>query len=385
MAKKKIIIVTGNKYPNEDPGAVRQHVFAKMFLASDYEPIVIGMGRTTHFKEEKYDNVCFYSLRYESSSLFFRILGRLLFTVNLKRVLKLYNAKEIAAILMVSGEQKTFTFVKKYANKNSIQLIHDSVEWYSPSEFVKGERDREYIRNNDVNTRLIDKSYKVIAISTYLEKYFKKKGNYTVRIPVVLDINEMPYSYECVNDVITIVYAGNMAGKDQIQDMISALVSLPNEIKNKFKFKLFGVTYEQFKERYGTIIDDDLGNSIVFFGRVPREQIGIELRDADFTVLMRPSDERYAKAGFPTKVVESLAAGTPVICNYSSDLEMYLKHEVNSIILSECSQEECCKKLLKIAGMDILEIQKMKRAARETAECEFDWKKYVSQIYSLLD
>ena len=54
--------------------------------------------------------------------------------------------------------------------------------------------------------------------------------------------------------------------------------------------------------------------------------------NVQFDVLLRYSDLRYTKAGFPTKVVESLASATPVITNITSDLEMYLKDGENSVI-----------------------------------------------------
>lgn len=382
---KKILIITGNKYPNEDPGAVRQHVFAKIFAQCGYEPIVIGMGKTTYFKEKCYDGIKYYSLRCPYSSLFFRVLGRFLFSWNLRYILHQFESEKVEAILFVSGNRNTFSFVKKIAIKNRITLLHDSVEWYSPCEFSNGEKDRAYRYNNELNSKLIDKNYRVIAISTYLEKHFLKRGIETIRIPVILDVKEMPCSYKTIATKRTILYAGNMAGKDQIQEFISAITSLPNEIKNQFEFKIFGVTYEQFRKKYGNIDSEALDSIILFYGKVPRDRVKFELKNADFTVLMRPSGERYAKAGFPTKVVESLASGTPVICNFTSDLNLYLKDNVNSIIINECSKKECIRKLMDISLMTDSQIQEMKKSARKTAENNFDWRLYVNKVGEILE
>jgi hypothetical protein len=68
-------------------------------------------------------------------------------------------------------------------------------------------------------------------------------------------------------------------------------------------------------------------------GRIPRPQVLEELSKADFTVLMRSEEQRYAKAGFPTKFVESLATATPVIANSTSDLGMYLKDGENGYVV----------------------------------------------------
>lgn len=60
-------------------------------------------------------------------------------------------------------------------------------------------------------------------------------------------------------------------------------------------------------------------------------------------MLIRDENLRYAKAGFPTKIVESLACGTPPLCNYSSDLELYLKDRQNSIIANGHTAKDVCE------------------------------------------
>ena len=95
-------------------------------------------------------------------------------------VVKTIDPNSIKGILIVSGDKKTFTKIKQYASQHTIQLYHDSVEWYSPAEFKKGERDRSYQLNNLINSKIIDKSFKVISISTYLEKYYSSKNICTI-------------------------------------------------------------------------------------------------------------------------------------------------------------------------------------------------------------
>ena len=50
------------------------------------------------------------------------------------------------------------------------------------------------------------------------------------------------------------------------------------------------------------------------------------------TVLQRNPRARFARAGFPSKVAESLLLGCPVMANLSSDLADYLSAS-NSVIL----------------------------------------------------
>ena len=64
-------------------------------------------------------------------------------------------------------------------------------------------------------------------------------------------------------------------------------------------------------------------DTVICHGRIPYAEVKGKVADADFTVRLRPN-KRYANAGFPTKVGESMACGTPVIANITSDLGKYI-------------------------------------------------------------
>lgn len=44
----KALLVTFDKYPDLDAGAVRIHMFAKILQEVGYETFVISMGKSTH-------------------------------------------------------------------------------------------------------------------------------------------------------------------------------------------------------------------------------------------------------------------------------------------------------------------------------------------------
>ena len=119
---------------------------------------------------------------------------------------------------------------------------------------------------------------------------------------------------------------------------------------------------------------------ITFTGRIARNEVLKHLESADFTMLLRPENERYAMAGFPTKVVESLSTATPVICNYTSDLKLYLKDGENSIILEDTSAESCANALKKAVSLTAEERKIMQNNARKTAEKEFDYRVYTDKV-----
>jgi glycosyltransferase involved in cell wall biosynthesis len=116
---------------------------------------------------------------------------------------------------------------------------------------------------------------------------------------------------------------------------------LNKNIIDTIDIRIIGINKNQLVNTCGVSqqVLDKLGNSLKAVGRIPRDGVLKNLEEADFTVLMRSPDQRYAKAGFPTKVVESLSSGTPVICNITSDLGDYIRDGENGIVVDRCSAE----------------------------------------------
>lgn len=375
------LIITANKYPNGDAGAIRQHSFAKIFQKLGYKPVVIGIGDSTHFKEAIYDGIQYYSVRYANNNVVYRVLGRVLFLHNTRKILKQFLPEQIKGILVVSGGKKVFEYVKQFSQKHEIPIYHDSVEWYSPGEFRKGVRDHSYKVNNELNTKIIDKNYKVFAISRYLEQAFQKRGIQTMRIPVIMDVQQMSCNKNMAKEGrIRIVYAGQVGGKDHLSEIVQAIESLGTAEISRIQLRFIGITKEQYEKKFQAVREDLMGESICFMGHIKREDVLKELQSAHFTVLVRPENERYAKAGFPTKVVESLCTATPVICNYTSDLNLYLKDGYNAIVLKECSWKACKKGLEKLLLLSENELKNMQQNARKSAEENFDWRLYVEPV-----
>ena len=383
-ASNIVLVITANRFPVGDAGAVRLQSFAFILRELGYTPVVIGLGESTNFEEKTYEGIRYYSLRYENPQMLFRILGRILYSKHLKKVVRRFDSK-IKGILIDSGDPATLAFVKNFAKKNGAELMYDSVEWYSESEFKNGSRDVAYRYNNDLNTKIIDGDYKVIAISSYLERHFRGRDITTVRIPVMMDVKRMPVSikHREQNAPLKIVYAGSIGGKDYIREMIDGIASLTEQERKQISFCVIGITEEQYSCRFGAV-KAEAASSVSFMGRISRDEVLQHLSEADFSFLLRPAEERYAKAGFPTKVVEGLASGLPMLCNYSSDLELYLKDGENAVIIEQCSAQACAEALRRALKLSSEELYQLSCNARKTAEDHFDWRLYTKEIAGLL-
>ena len=175
-----------------------------------------------------------------------------------------------------------------------------------------------------------------------------------------------------------------MGSKDHIDQFIKAISILSPKDQLKIEFNILGVTYDQYKSKYG-IINQNLLNDIIFFrGRVSRNEVMDYLTNTDFTVLFRPSEERYAKAGFPTKSVESLSTGTPILCNLSSDLGMYLVDGKNSILVNQPTEKELKNAIKRILTLNKKQLEQMQMLSYETAINNFDRTRYLDDFRNFL-
>lgn len=181
----KALLVTLDKYPDIDAGAVRTHMFAKMLMELGYSVQVISMGPSTSYRKViETDGVEHMSFRGLSNNKLIKATYYVLFPFRLRA--HLIN-HEYSVIIHSQLDEISLRILQKYGIKKKIPVIYDSVEWFSPSQFLSGEKARAYKRNNKYNTTLIKRPSSVIAISKYLEENFQNKGVETVRIPVVMD------------------------------------------------------------------------------------------------------------------------------------------------------------------------------------------------------
>lgn len=383
---KKAIIICTDKFPNEDANAVRAGAFALLFKAIGYSPFVIGLGKSTGFKKLSNNGVPYISLRSTKYNYFTRLIDRLLFNKRAKKLLDEEKLDSSDVVFIETCPNSLLIQLKKKAQNDKNVLICDATEWYSPEEFENGEKNIAYKHNNMRNQEIIDESVKAAAISTYFERYFKSKGIDTVRIPVIMDVKNIEFDIHTASDKkIQIVYAGMPGKKDRLQELIDAVNCLSDKEQRRLHLKIVGVTKRRYMELLHIENEDFINpQTVEFLGRKPHnETVGI-VRNADFAFLLRPEKERYAMAGFPTKAVESMALGTPMMCNISSDLGIYLEDGKNSVIIESCSAESCLSALKRILSFQPDEISAIKKNARLTAvEC-FDYSNYSNTLNELI-
>ncbi len=383
----RILIVTIDQFPCGDAGSVRLLSFCKILKDLGHEVIVIGQADSQPYISHSYQGVEYISLRSASKKYSSRIMNYIGHKTRLKKaIVKFSESQKIDSILITLLPINSLFYLKRLARKNNIKLYHDSVEWFSPQNFKWGFLSFFYLINELWNRALIDQQFSVISISSFLNNHFNKRKIHSIRIPVILDIHEIAFKKHNNSDKLMILYAGSPAKKDYLKEVIEGMAILSDVELKQIKLTLLGVNLHQLTGQCG--VNPDLikkcNESLQIVGRIPREEVMKYLNRTDFTVLLRSSELRYAKAGFPTKVAESLATATPVICNLTSDLGLYLIDGKNSIVVESATAQSFALALRKALDLSKDEKQEMCHKARQTAETYFDFKVYTKQMEKFL-
>lgn len=141
----------------------------------------------------------------------------------------------------------------------------------------------------------------------------------------------------------TILYTGSMHYRFGILTLLESFVKIPNE---DYRLLLCGLgnaepTIQKYCER------DD---RITFLGKVPHEQVLTLQQEATVLVNPRQNNEEFTKYSFPSKTMEYLASGVPVVAykldGIPDEYDEYLNY------VEDNSPEALAAKLTQICEMD---------------------------------
>ena len=379
---KKVLFLTKRKYPDGDASSKRDIIFSKYFLDKGYEVIFVGMGKTAYKKVETLGNISFVSLRkYKKPNMFQKVLNHL----HIGKHIVNYGFNHFSDADIIFVEPQLFKdFNKKKNMFITKRIIYPVVEYYSPTEYPFGGcLSSTYKKNVFFNTKVKPSDGKIIAISSYLEKHFKGMNMDVIRIPFVLDNNEKEFDIRIESrDKRKFIYCGNPRKKDLLLDILIAFSNLQEDLLKKCDVNIAGVDKNWLlKQKIPTSSKSKILTFTSFWGKLPFSEIKNMYLSCDYSLLLRPSNERYAKAGFPTKISESLEYGIPPVTNFTSDLGLYLKDGFNSVEVHGDTIDAFKDSLVIALEKTNEEIMQMKKNAKKTAVDRLD----ITCFYDELD
>ncbi len=225
--------------------------------------------------------------------------------------------------------------LRKICRMRGIKLYGDCTEWHTLGRF-----NLKYLFiqfDMFFRLRFVQKKLDgMIVISRYLENYYKKHTK-TVVLPPLVDIHDAKWDRSNVkpHTGLRLVYFGSPGPhKDKMEEIFAVVRQIPSRVM----LQIVGLTQEQYvidhPSEAGVIAGMNAQGKLKFFGRLPHREALEIVKNSDFSIFYRKRD-RTSMAGFPTKFVESISCGVPVVTTDTSDLREYVQDKKNALLLSE--------------------------------------------------
>ncbi|MBR3640772.1 MAG: glycosyltransferase [Oscillibacter sp.] len=284
-------------------------------------------------------------------------------------------------LILSSSTPDRFAGVLRLAKGHGVPLTMEICEWFDSYSWTYGKLDPRHLQCERCWKRSYPRADGVVAISRLLEKTFAEAGLPVIRIPTVLDISAMSYRGKADGEAIRLLFAGDIStGKDRLIEAIEAVSR--TTYARPVTLDVYGPgAAEVAAQSEGALSEEDLRamENVHIHGFRPQGEIHAKCLESDFGLILRP-DRRSSNAGFPTKLAEYMAAGTPVIANDTGDIGVIIEDGTNGFIVRDIRPQTIRALLERITAMTAEELSAMRKSARKTAETRFDYRIYRDEL-----
>ena len=366
---KKVLYLGGFELP--DKNAAAQRVMGNALLLSDmgYEVTMIGVSKEPFSTTtEVYHEIKCIKKPYPLS------LKQWVYHVTAFVSLRKIKMLSPDVIVVYNFPAVATLRIRRYCNKYHVKLIHDVTEW----EHVEGYSLHGIIKRIDILCTMhycMKRMDGVIAISRFFYERFKDCTK-TILVPPTVDLENEKWNRKrelAAHSPKDLVYAGSPGGV--VKDRLDIIVEEVEKHSNLL-LKVVGLTAEQYFEAYKKKTVSY--RNVQFLGRLSHQETLRQVSNSDFQLIIRDRN-RKNDAGFPTKLVESVSCGIPVIATIFSNITDYIVDGENGLLITEntCLGDV----LLKVESMSQEDIVEMKNnCLRMTA---FDYRQHKASFAEL--
>lgn len=399
---KKAIIYMGNFfYPDGNAAGKRVYGNVKVIEECGYIPIIFCFqkNQTNYLEKTMVDGVATHTIPYSDGIK--RLNNRKPYNA-FKSVYQEYSAQyEISAVIMYTtmGTFDLNRMIISYCKRNKVKTVYDFCDYFDVIQ--KDNLFKYFIKSRDLKVlkqSVLEQCDGIIAISSFLRDFVHRDCPKTIIPPLSVTRCE---EKEIIrhSDRITISYASYVSDKNrpvaEWKDRIDLMIDIFHQLRinyhhEDFLLKFIGFTEAELidmlpfelKEKYRKKIIE-LRDQIVFLGQCENRTAQNEIRDSDYTILLRDS-KTSTNAGFPTKISESLSVGVPVITNLTSDIGDYVIDNVNGIVVPGPTSIE---ETIRIIDSAINEGNKKSLKLKDETinQSPFFYMNYVERMGSFLD
>lgn len=283
------------------------------------------------------------------------------------------------AVILYSGYTPYLQRLLPWCRQNGVRLVFDAVEWYEPERWW-GYLASPYYWNIEWAMRhLIPKTDGIIAISSYLADYYRKRGLPVVTVPPTTSLIA-PGDWQR-EGILRLCYAGNPAHKDDLGAVLKSVARLAAQ-GAPIHLTVAGPSQSQVM----TMLGEPPTRELPWLhtpGMLSHAQVQRLVGSVDFSILARQPC-RMSEAGFPTKFVESFASATPVIANLTSDLHLHLRDGETGIVCATPDVDGIASALSRALLLEEAQMRVMRAACMRHAHAAFSPAVYASDLRDLL-
>ena len=354
-----------------------------------YTVIFIGFDKTVtktdlafNYSKRTFETFTYYSIKYPSN-----IKERVKYILGIKYAVKLIEKESISHIVAYNYPAIALFRLLYYCRQKDIKLVGDCTEWHGS----KGNILYRVFKDFDVllRMRIIQpKLDGLIVISEYLKKYYKNKVKHLIHLPPLVDLSMDKWKIKpqiIKSNSLTLVYAGSTTSK--MKDRLDIIINVLSEIRRdnvvNFLFNVIGMTKQEYKNIFNiNSLPIQIDEFVSFKGRLKHIEALKEVMISDYQIFIRDLN-LVNMAGFPTKYVESISCGIPVLTNSSSNIESFFESGKTGFILDTSSSDRLKESLLKALTVEEEKIKCMKNYCRNSEK--FNYLHYIQQFENFMN
>lgn len=388
---KKYIIYIGTIFlPDKNAAAQRALMICKSYRDIGKIPIVIGVNKDSNKCNnilETYTEYCgfdTYSMAYPQTNIDW--VNRLYTIRPIVDIVNSYGVDNIHSIVVMDYMFIALWRLMHYCFEKDIRIVIDTVDWFNKSEY---RFPKNKIKDFDtlIRMKFIHKRAEyMITISKYLYNYYKNQVTNIVMIPGTVDTNDekwLKIEEYLGNDDLTIGYAGDPGERFEKErlDWLIKIVADLNSKGKRCKLVIAGLERNALLKNKPELLElKGLKGNVTFLGKIPHTECLKMIASCDFSVIIR-ENSILNKAGFPTKLSESLACGTPVIATPSGNVSDYITDNINGFMAEDCTYDSLNKLLKKIIELDKEQIFKMHYNTKQGNMLRYEnYNQYIKQL-----
>ena len=338
MIPKKILYVGRFELPDKEATANRVVANAKLLRDFGCEVILAGWSekvtRTEKWKKSEYYGFTCYE-KHKATT----VREKFEMFVDASPELSLLSKGGFELLIAYDFPAIALKKLMRCCRRCGIACICDVSEWYTNSNkhFLF-----RMVRAYDSHLRmkvLHKKADGLIVISKYLEDYYSACK--TVRIPPLVDKEDPKWAAllpdSGTRQKVRLVYAG---WPSKTKERLDLLVEKMKNFTQIAELHVYGIDETKYRAIYGD--EQTISYNVVFHGRTSHLETLHAVKNADYSLIIRESN-RKNNAGFPSKLVESISCGTPVLTTPISNVTDYVHDGINGYIISAWNLESDMK------------------------------------------